>query len=73
MKIFILIVFGALGLILIFMNFEILMQGVAVGNSSVHSGNYTGYVEVVNALPWFVPVIFVVILGVYWWKSRHSR
>ena len=73
MFIVVLIIFGAVGLILIFMNFDILMQGVATGNSSASAGNYTGFNETVNSLPWIIPILFVFMLGIAWWSSRRRR
>ncbi len=73
MIVFVLIVFGALGLILIFINFDFLMQGVAIGNASASAGNYTGFNATINAMPWIVPMLFVVCLGGMWWFSRRRR
>ena len=73
MIVFVLIVFGAFGLILIFMNFDFLMEGVAIGNSSASAGNYTAFNEIINAMPWIVPMLFVVMLGGMWWFSRKRR
>ncbi len=73
MKIFILIVFGSLGLIMIFMNFDFLMEGGALGNSSALASNYGGFNEGINSLPWMIPVGFVLLLGFGWWFSRKRR
>ena len=73
MVIFAIIIFGAFGLILIFMNFDFLMAGVAIGNSSASAGNYTGFNETVNALPWIVPILFVIMLAFVWWFTRKRR
>ena len=73
MKIFIIIVFGSLGLIIIFMNNDLLMQGVAVANSSALESNYAGFNALVNSLPWMIPVGFVLLLGFGWWFSRQRR
>ncbi len=73
MKIFVIVIFGSIGLIMIFLNFDMLMEGVATGNSSVLGPTYVGFNEVVNSLPWAVPVGFVLLLGFAWWFSRKRR
>lgn len=72
MTLIFLIIFGALGLIIIFMNWDMLMAGVAIGNSSASAGNYTGFNESINALPWIVPLLFIFVIAIAWWFS-HRR
>ena len=70
MVIIFLMIFGIIGLFLIFANWDILMSGVAIGNSSALAVNYSGFNSVINALPWIVPLLFVFIIGLAWWWSR---
>ncbi len=73
MKIFVIVIFGSIGLIMIFLNFDFLMEGVATGNSSALGPTYTGFNAVINAMPWAVPIGFVLLLGFAWWFSRRRR
>lgn len=66
-----LIIFGIIGLIIIFLNWDFIMSGIAIGNSSVSAGNYTGFNESINATPWIIVMIFLFMIGIAWWTSRR--
>ena len=70
MTLILLLIFGAIGLIIIFLNWDFIMAGIAIGNSSSLAGNYGGFNESINAMPWLVVMIFIFFIAVAWWHSR---